>query len=247
MMVSFRAASGVAVFSSLRRYPCCVRKVYGFCFGTAGVTYFLHIFDTYAVPANGTSPLRSLQLIGQDGFSYSFEETEINTTTTLSLALSSTDSTYTAVTDGAVVDLQGEVDQIEMNFPSTSSVGDLTTGVGSLQVWSEAAGTSAPKKLLRLEVTNNSGDAAYPIVTFTDSFSLTDTTAISLEGSTRSGGLADGTTKAYSFGRGQFMFKNDAGTIRKGCTIRFSSTPVIPYVEIAGTSFNVRAIYNSVS
>ena len=235
MKVDFKTNAQAATFVA-KNFPCCLRLIQGFVGATAVANqqYFIHIFDAYAVPANGTAPLRSLQVIGQDGFSFSYEESELTCQTALCFALSSTDQGYTAVTDGAKATWEGSVDQLEP-FTALTVVGDLTTGVGGLQVVTEAAGAAAPKKLVRLEVINGSGNDAWPLVTFTDAFNVNDTTAIRLPK------VADGNTGVYNFGKGEFKTYVDGVTLRKGIYIRMSDVATIPYEQPPGTNFNIRA------
>jgi hypothetical protein len=234
MVRPFKIASQAATYL-ISPYPCCLRKLQGYCGGVANTQYFIYIFDDITAGVNNPTPLRVLQVVGGDGFSFSFEDTELQALTYgLFVALSTTENTYTAVGGGVTADWEGEVDQAQIqSLGSMTIVGDLTTSVGNLQVWSEASGTTTPKRLMRLELLGGTG---YPLVTFTDTFDLSDTTAVHLP-------QLNGNFITYSFGRGMDRFKNDAGTIRRGCTIRFSSVGAPPFVEVGGTNFSVKAYY----
>lgn len=161
----------------------------------------------------------------------------------LSIGISSTEVTYTGLGGATGVDITIVV---ETDFPYTANttvVGDLTTAVANLQVWSEAVGASSKKRLLRLDVVNTGADAAKAIIQASDSASTTDDTTPPLHCP------GNNAQSSFFFYKGGLRpYRNDAGTERFGCTIRMGTIVAgylpRPYTNIATTDFAIQAIYD---
>jgi hypothetical protein len=221
-----------------------LRKLEGFVNG-AGAQYFLHIFDLAAVPANGITPKRSIQVIGNDGFTFSFEDTEIRTGTAMCFALSSTEETYTAVLDGAKADWEGEYTSQDAIDPSTySTTGDLTTGRANLTVWADADNT---KKLYKVYIKNNNATPCWFFI-LSRAATLGGQIIASLGGAS---GLASGAVGVFWFGS-QGLTPYEVDTTRTGhagCVIIgaiLNGTYIIAPVSaaiVATADFNIKAYY----
>lgn len=157
----------------------------------------------------------------------------------LTIAVSSTQTTYTALTNTGL-DMTVEV---ETDFPvssTTTLVGDLTTGVNSRAVWSEASGSSTRKRLLQIRVKNNAVGTIAVFVSAQDSTAPADSTMFGpfLVATTE--------TEIITFGRnGVRPFQKLAnGTEKHGCTIYYSEDTAAPYSFPAGTDMNALGIYD---
>ncbi len=181
-------------------------------------------------------------------FDWPFPSTyEINLSE-LSIGISSTQPNYTAAGAGTGIDGVALIESEFLVTANTTRTGDLTSAVASKQVWTEANGASSPNRLLRLDIINNSGDIVFAVMQASDAASTTDHVLPSLK-------LANvSTTQKFMFGKGgQQMSRNDAGTNRQGCTVRFVppttiggvKTLVTPMTFDAVANYNVRAIYEN--
>jgi len=122
-----------------------IRAIYGYCNGTANAQYFLHFFNSTTIPANGTVPLRSLQVLGGDGFGpYNYVEAGLDpaqwdtggalvTSSGLIVCLSSTEATLTIGTGGVTMDIEVDIDTEDLPLLGQTAVGDLTTPVATFQ------------------------------------------------------------------------------------------------------------------
>jgi hypothetical protein len=153
----------------------------------------------------------------------------------LSIAISSTEVNYTAITNTGL-DLTAQVESQCLIETGHTLTGDLTTSVAEKQVWASASG---PKRLLRLDVKNNSGAVAYPFIRASDTALAADTTSDALAG------IANGATKTYFFGVvGLTPYQKDAsGTAHNGCTVGWKSVATYAAALQAGTSVNIMAVY----
>lgn len=152
----------------------------------------------------------------------------------LTIAVSSTNVNYTALTnqgvDATVI--------VETDFPvasTTTLVGDLTTGVDSRQVWANADG---PKRLLRVDIKNNAATTQYGFVYGNDS----GNEGLSNYSSGPLKVLASATT-SFFFGRqGLTPQPLAAGVVGKGCTIEVGDSNFINLR--LSTDYNIRAVYD---
>ena len=159
---------------------CTLLDFSGYCNGSSATNYYLMFFAQQTVPANGTQPLFKQQIIGADGFKFGYENKGIVSSGFMALlqavqqpnlggliaVLSTTPETLTIATGGATMDLDVFIEEFESLQPNTTIVGDLTTAVKSLQVWSEASGRGTnnlegQKQLLRVWYSNQSGSTQY--------------------------------------------------------------------------------------
>jgi hypothetical protein len=174
---------------------------------------------------NGTSANYGTNAFGNDGV----ELTE------LSSAVSSSEINYTALVN-AGLDVTIVVESDFLVKAATTLVGDLTTGVSSLQVWTDANG---PKKLRRLTVVNGAGADLTIIVSSRDTPSTTDDVVVRLA-------LPSLATKTYQFGiNGHSPYSKDANgsTIYDGCNIKLATAPTLPFIFYGTPSANIYAIY----
>jgi hypothetical protein len=145
----------------------------GFCLGTGGTQYYIQLLGTANPTSTTTVPLYSLQVVGQNGFSFLYDKQTLQTqnlntaggsTTTAGsntlpvyAFLSTTDTVYTAPADGAKADLFATVEQGSVDEPNSTVTGDLTTGVDSLAVYA----SDPTKRLIQFTAKNNGGADAY--------------------------------------------------------------------------------------
>lgn len=157
----------------------------------------------------------------------------------LTIAISSTQATYTAVTNTGL-DLDAEIDSDFRVVSSTTLTGDLTTDVGTRTVWADGSG---PKYLLRADVVNASGATGYAFV----SGDVGDTAIDEpMNGPFK---ILNGATGALSFGQiGITPRKVNAtsGALTEGCEIICSDSPLKDGSNApVGTGFSIRAIYTA--
>ena len=139
------------------------------------------------------------------------------------VAVSTTEDTLTLSTD--TMDITVEMDDLIVP-PVTTFVGDLTSAVTGLQVWSEASGATR-QALVTLEVdgTNLTTATQHVMIFATDTVNTGDTPILSFPIAV--GGVLTG-ENALRFGnQGLFPFSIDSVspfTKRYGCTVKISST-----------------------
>lgn len=212
MRTTLKSTGEVATFAAAN-FGLTVRKAEGYCNGS---NHWLMFFDIAgnAVPATNDVPMRCVQVFGNDGFTFSWEEDDLACVNGLYVALSSTDATYTAAV-ATTASLQIDVEMVTQQ--GTTAVGSLTaTDRAILQVWSEATG---PKLLTDLYIKNATGAAAFALLFATDT---------NADGDKPIGALlltSSSSIQRFSFGDGrQIASQTAAGVNKVGCTIRLSST-----------------------
>jgi len=199
---------------------------------------WLLVFDSRDTPADGAVPTIPAIAVPVKGVILQFFD--LGTAQFLQglyVCLSNTQATKTLATD--TMDIDVEVDQVEQT-PGTL-VGDLTTGVNGLQVWSEATGAAAEKRLCRLEVdgTNLTGGTQYIQL-----FPMDTVTPSAGQICLKEWPIAAGSTKylgagALSFGE----MGMEVNAIKTGCTIKISSTPQT--YSVANGTARIRAEYHA--
>lgn len=142
---------------------------------------WLQIHDVSVALAGGEVPLKSIFVpisTGVQALPSLFQQLgPVRLINGLTFALSSTAGTYTAVATS--FDLFGEVGEWEYPLdPTTTAVGDLTTGLQTQQVWAEAAGGT--KTLFTVVFTNQAAATRYLALFATDGMSLTGDKLIDL-------------------------------------------------------------------
>jgi hypothetical protein len=204
-------------------HPVSVLRVRGNFNGNTNPAW-LHIFDATAAPADGTAPMvAAIPLYQTTGFYAAFEVGALQFTKGCYVCVSTTQATKTLSTD--TMDVTVELDEPE--YPTgTTFVGDLTTPVTGLQVWTEAAGATARKKLFSLEVDGTNLTGAQFIQIFAkDTVNTGDVPVISIP--IAAGAVKTGSSKLTFGADGSDIFSIDstsAATKRLGCTIKISST-----------------------
>lgn len=194
---------------------------------------YLQVHDAYATPANGAVPLKSYPIYADgEGFK-SFAAGELQLSNGLYVCISSTEATKTLAAD---VFSMLSVELLAAEQPSgTSFAGDLTTDDEILQVWSEAAGASAPKRLYEIIATNNGGATYYLQIHAADTPS--DEALIA------SFAFEDIETKRLSFGKaGRDIRRIVSEALKQGCTLAWSTEPD-SYAAIGGNVGPIQAEY----
>lgn len=193
---------------------------------TDGLYFQLH--DSNVIPANGAVPLRCWPA-AECGFK-DFKIEELSFSLGCYYCLSTTKATKTLAV--GVNDLM-DIAQVELadgpltaGLNSVSVVGDLTTSVNTLQVWSEADGVTARKKLVLIEVIGtviNTG-TNYLLLFSTDAVSANDVPIAG--GSIPLVALTNYTgANGFFFGELGRVVETFTGVVWKyGCTIMLSST-----------------------
>ena len=166
--------AAVSLLIAAAGIPANILNVSGYCYGTAATNYYLMLFNGIVAPANGAQPIFKQQILGADGFIFNYMPRGLWApnlkypagVSGLIAVLSTTAETLTIATGGVNMDLDVEIEEQNVEQPSTTTVGDLTTAVASLQVWAEAAGVGTAnlggqKNLLKVDVINKSGSDQY--------------------------------------------------------------------------------------
>jgi hypothetical protein len=135
-------SSGVAVAS-----PCTLINLQGY---NQGADAWLQIHDSATVPANGAVPLKSYQLPATLAYSWKFDPNVLVLKTGLYVCISTTENTKTL--SAALGDFLIDIEEYEIQPKGTTVVGDLTTAMTSLAVWTRAAGAH---RVIKAEGTNN--------------------------------------------------------------------------------------------
>ena len=226
-----------------------VLSIEGYCLGTASTQYFLQLHNAVAVPATNAIPLRSVQVLGLNGFTFEYRPSGLDTVNMtvprndgkLILVLSSTDNVFTAVADGATCDVQVDLEDAGLNDAATnvSTAGDLTTGVKKLEVWTNAQ-ANASKKLFSVTAINGTGADGYlqlyPLSTAAVVDGITSQKTI--------WPVAAGATLTLDFGLGITAYGKSATTFAEqfGCTLAGSTTQLALTLPATST-WNIKATY----
>jgi hypothetical protein len=217
--------------------------------GTANAVYFLQLFAQATVPAAASVPLRSLQVLNLDGFTFAYQPEGLNMMSmgvasstglnqgNLVIVLSTTEHTYTAPTDGAVFDLSVDVEEYELQQANVNSNGTLTgAAVQNLTVWVDNA-SGAKYRLLKIAGTNSSGGTVY-LMLFAAPTPATGAAPIQQWALTNGSSLPP-----LVFGDGEPVMSQDiSGTIHQGCYLYVSSTAQT-YTAAAGTPMTLLAFF----
>jgi len=225
-------------------HPVKIIRIEGYITGTANTQIFLQLHSV--VPTNGvTAPLRTLQALELDGFTFDYGKPGLDTqelasplsvlSTGTYLYLSSTQSVFTAPVDGAVMDCQVEIEEYAIPVPGVSTAGDTTSNVASQLVWASAGG--AAHRLVDIQAKNNSGATQY-LMLFSTPPTAGDYPLMQWQ-------VADGVTLKANFGsdtqvQGQETTTTYANTY--GCYLYVSSTKQV-FTAPVGTPWNIMAHY----
>lgn len=229
--------------------PCRVLAVYGFNPNAATDCYIQFHLNKIAAGsttannvANNTVPqVKALYAPANTGFSYgtnAFGEEGLDLPELL-VAVSTVQASFTAAATALNMTVVVESDYLVSS--GTTVVGDLTTGVASLQVWAHS--TTNTKRLLRLDFANGGAAPRYPLIQARDTLGASNRTNI-LKSVSASG------TVNYIFGKGGGNIEEEAspGTRYKGCIVGYAAEGSAGYVVSplaigAATTNNIRAIY----
>lgn len=154
----------------------------------------------------------------------------------LFLAISSTQVTYTAVTNTGL-DLTIEYDTNYAVDNTMSLVGDIDTAAAQQQVWATAAG---PKTLLSLRIENAVGDC-YAYASKADSPTTRTSTMQPI------GPVLDAATSYFHFGPAGLKLNTASNETSKGCTIVMYpiTAGVVENTNVGTNSFRFRAVISS--
>lgn len=229
---TFKAATKLAAYPS----RCDVIRVQGYY--KAAADAWLLIFDSAAEPAANAVPKKSYALPYNAPFSWAFDPGQLALTNGCYVAVSSTEEKYTTVAfNGATTWCDIEVDFIPVSFRASdySVAGDLTTDVGSLQVWATAAG---PKRLFQVDYVNGSGGAAILMLFAHDAPQTGDRPLVGWV-------VENGASLSLSFGDVGLDPREWAGANNyKGCTlIESAQTDDGTLIDTAVNTSQIRAYY----
>ena len=205
--------------------PVAIYGFEGYVNGVANTQYYLQIHGV--APTTGvTVPLYSVQVTGVNGFSFLYTNS-LNTrqmsfpdqaatggTNTLPVyfAISSTDTVYTSV--AASTDLLVSLDEPRTNPGNETITGDTTTGRDSLLVYTSP---NTAKRLMRFQVTNNTGATGYLMLFAYSNPALGDVPQAQWT-------IANGVTLTQDFGGGLVVTQSPAFVQKTGCYLFGSST-----------------------
>lgn len=230
-------------FLQVASFPANVMTIEGKCGGTVNTVYYLQLHIGTPVSAT-TLPIWSMPVTGGLGFSFVYSPVGISTaamgqqsptvaqglvTGVLNVAISSTNTVYTSVAAASDVRVDFEETEIELN--NVIVVGDLTTNVGSLAVWSTG---STQYEILKIVAKNNNGATQY--------LQLFSTTAAPAAGTKpiQVWTAIAGQTLTLNFGRGQFVNSQTAAMVATtGCFLQISST--LPTLTAVANGWTLQA------
>lgn len=159
-IVQFGASRAETAAYQLAQKGVTVQRIDGYC---NGANTWLQLFDLTAAPAANAVPYKSLQLFGNDGFSYVFSgKDELMFQNGIYVALSTSEVNYVADASGTLVSgdiTLNNLDHAAVAETALTTAGDLTTSVDSRTIWAHALGSS--KKLVRLDIINGTAAVAY--------------------------------------------------------------------------------------
>ena len=185
------------------------------------------------IPASSVTPFKSLTAPKADpGFTYDFGPDGLYMKQ-LVVAVSSTEINYTAVSANGGLELSIEVSGNCLTDGSEVVVGDLTTNQQTLQVWSEASGATAKKRLLRVDVQNNDNTNAGVLKVYaTDAMAGADLVVSQIPVTKVGSGSV---TSSFNAGvESLWMFQQDANdTQHQGCSLKVTGS----------TNCNIKALY----
>lgn len=211
--------------------PCRVLQIFGF--NNQSTDRYVQFHQALTVAASDVPSVKALYCPAGTGFSWPFPHGLA--LSDLCIAVSTTETSYTAPSAGGGLDFTIVVESAYLATSATTVAGDLTTGVTNLAVWAEASG---PKRLLRLDVLNSTGSTKYARIYAVDSDATGDTTAKVI------GPLTDGVVKTAFFGAGYSPIRYDGGsTIRQACKVRGVQGADLDDAHHPVAQFSIRAVY----
>ena len=202
------------------------------------VAGYIQLHSASSLPADGAVPIGEPIAIAANGAfvrNWQPQGLPINSPG-LVIVFSSTAATLTKVV-AATVDIEADVEEYETRKPSATVVGDLTTAVRSLEVWTEASGASAPNRLLKIEAKN-----LVAAVRYLGIFAVNSPVAASNLISWVKFGASENKEFVFGMDNGLSPFQQDAitGTTHLGCAILALDT-ISPFLAADSDDFNIRA------
>lgn len=202
-----------------------IYRIEGYCNGTQNTQYYLQLHNIAVGSLNSgtTVPVRSWQILGQDGYAFSFADECLSTANLPGslastnpnwiLVLSSTDAVYT--TPGITADINVDLEEYEIELAGTTS-STVTNNIGLDSVLTDPQ--SPTVKLISLNIVNGFGDNVYLQV-----FAVSP-----VPGSVplRQWALNANTTLLEKFGTtgSSFVSQDSTGAVHSGLFIGVSST-----------------------
>lgn len=210
--------------------------------GYAAGAGWLQIHDSATVVGGAEVPIASFYVAGAGPLPSIFQTLgPLTLLKGLCIAFSSTEATYTALATS--YDIFGDVDEYEGIDPylitGASTVGDRTTGVNSLQVWSEATGLSDNPYLISVYATNSALVAQYLMLFSTDAAADGSIPLVTLT-------IPASSSRTLNFGPNGLRPKRESSAyvITKGCSL-FGSSTAGTLTAVADNSFKIEAVYKS--
>lgn len=209
--------------AQVSRLPIQISQIEGYFKG--GTNAWIQVFDSCIAPAAGAVPVWEMSLTATSQFQETLQIARLALYEGCYIGVSSTEGTWTA--SGSTMDMTVWTD---MPVVSTNAVGDKTTSVTSLAVWTEATGVASAKKLYQLIVTELDGVDSFVFV-YADDAPVQVNPGIVL---CQHPLLANSTVKLL-FGDGlRPISKSVSGTQRQGCFV------AVGYTTVNGIKYGVR-------
>jgi hypothetical protein len=138
---------------------------------------------------------------------------------------------------GTSFDVFGEIEEYEIAAVDTTVVGDLTTNVQGLSVWTDAQG---PRKLIKLEVTNVDGVGPWYVMIFSTNATVADGTKPFFQSK-----ITSLQALTFNFGiNGLDVQRQSAAGVRSdGCTVVISDATGTLTTTV--DNFKIRATYKT--
>lgn len=219
--------------------PVTVNKLHGY--NNQGVAVYIQLHQVPPLAAGGLTAgaapvIKSLACAANAPFAFTMPFT----LSECLVALSSTEASYTAVAAAGGLDMTVDFDSDFLVDANTTVVGDLTSAVNSLQVWTETNGAANRYALVRLDVIDLSGVQQWITLQGTNAaYTVTPPSGCVLP-------LAANTTFSGQFGIGgrpQPFLQTAAFVSKTGCTIRVVNNLTTMVSSVGAAS--IRAIYQT--
>ena len=243
-------------FLLLANFPVKIYAFEGNVSSTAGSSYYLQ-FHGSAAPASGTAvPLLSVEVVvpasptGITPFSFVYPEgietrnlsnplgaiaTTGGNTLPVYVAISSTDTVYTSV--AASTNVRVDInDPDALILPNQNVAGDLVTNISSLAVFT--ASTTAPNKLVRVEVVNTFGGPGINAWLCMFAYASPSSGDVYL----KQWKTTNGVPFEVNFGEGYYPQQIVNGTLQNGCYL-YTSLTAYRYVATGSSIGAIRATY----
>ena len=220
---------------------CRIREIHGF--NNQSQDLYIQCFDQLPVSASvnvsaSTVPTcKSMHTQAGNSFKWEFND-GLDFSKGLIIAVSSTETNYTAVSAASALDMTVVVDgpYLVANWAGLTVVGDLTTVISTLTVWSDT--TTSAKRLLRLDTTGNGGTPRFLVGYAVDSPSASDNPVFFIP-------YPENSTLAFDSNLIPMSKTASTQGIHNGLTIALADTNAIGNISVSTCS--IRAIYANVS